>query len=151
MRRATALAGAILALLLCAAVALAATPSKGLHKGTSSQDRTVDVKVGRNHHIRRFRIDWNAACDKPGKSWTDGTTVTNPDKQPGDGSFSASGKYKSSHPVGAGYVGHFNYGLSGKFTTKSDANGTFHVKVRVTKDGQTVDHCRTGKLTWQVS
>jgi len=151
MRRATAIAGAILALLCCAAVALAATPSKGLHKGTSSQDRTVDVKVGRNHHIRRFRIDWNAPCDKPGKSWTDGTTVTNPDKQPGDGSFSASGKYKSSHPVAGGYVGHFNYSLSGKFTSKSEANGTFHVKVRVTKDGKTVDHCRTGKLTWQVS
>ena len=65
MRKAAAPASAILALLCCAAVALAATPSKGLHKGTSSQGRTVDVKVGSNHHIRRFRIDWKAACDKP--------------------------------------------------------------------------------------
>ena len=151
MRRATPLAGAILALLCCAAAALAATPSKGLHKGTSSQNRTVDVKVGSNHHIRRFRIDWKAACDKPGKSWIDGTTVTNPSHQPGDGSFSASGKYKSAHPVGGGYVGHFKYSLSGTFTSASDAHGTFSARVRVTKNGTTVDHCHTGKLTWKVS
>jgi len=150
MRRAAALAGAILALLCCAAVALAATPSKGLHKGTSSQDRTVDMKVGRNHHIRRFRIDWRAGkCDTPHGAWSGGTTVTNPRHQPGDGSFSDSGKYKDKS--GNGYVGHIKFSIAGKFTSASDANGTFHAKVRVTKNGTTVDHCHTGKLSWNVS
>ena len=151
MRPVTALAGAVAALLVCAAIALAATPSRGLHEGTSSQGRDVDVKVGSNHHIRRFRIDWRAGkCDSPHGAWTDGTTVTNPRHQPGDGSFSDSGKYKGK-PVNGGYVGHFKFNLSGKFTSSSDANGTFSAKVRVTKNGTTVDHCHTGKLTWNVS
>ena len=150
MRPVTALAGALAALLVCAAIALAATPSRGLHDGTSSQGRDVDVKVGSNHHIRRFRIDWRAGkCDSPHGAWTDGTTVTNPRHQPGDGSFSDSGKYKDKS--GNGYVGHIKFSIAGKFTSASDANGTFHAKVRVTKNGTTVDHCHTGKLTWNVS
>ena len=150
MRPVTALAGAVAALLVCAAVALAATPSKGLHEGTTSQKRGVDVKVGTNHHIRRFRIDWKAGkCDSAHGAWRGGTTVTNPRNQPGDGSFSDSGKYKDDG--GGGYVGHVRFGFAGKFTNSSDANGTFHARVRVTKNGTTVDHCHTGKLTWHVS
>jgi hypothetical protein len=151
VRRVTVLAGALPALLACAAVALAATPSKGLRTGTTSQGRKVDVKVGSNHHIRRFRIDWRAGkCDTAHGAWTGGTTVTNPRHQPGDGSFSDSGKYKD-NAGGGSYVGHVKFGFSGKFTSSSDANGTFHAKVRVTKNGTTVDHCHTGKLTWTVS
>ena len=139
MRPVTALVGALGALLVCAAIALAATPSKGLHEGMTSQNRGVDVKVGTNHHIRRFRIDWRAGkCDSPHGAWSDGTTVKNPRHQPGDGSFSDSGKYKDDSG-------------SGTFTSASDAHGTFSARVRVTKNGTTVDHCHTGKLTWKVS
>ena len=38
----------------------------------------------------------------------------------------------------------------GKFASKSKANGTFSIKVRVTKNGKTKDHCRK-HVTWQVS
>ena len=109
-----------LALLVFAAVALAATPSTGLHKGTSSQDGKVDVKVGSDHKIRRFRIDWSAPCDS-GKVWESGTTVKHPGHQPGDGSFSSDGKYSDPDAHG-GFRGHYKYGVSGKFTKANKAN-----------------------------
>jgi hypothetical protein len=150
MMRYLAALGAALALLVFAAVALAATPSTGLHKGESSQGYRVDVKVGTNHKIRRFRIDWKAPCEAPGSSWgPDGTTVNFPSEQPGDGSFASTGKYKGK-PDTDGFRGHFKYVLDGKFTKASKAHGTFDIKVRVTKDGKTVDHCHKA-VTWHVS
>jgi hypothetical protein len=141
---------AALALLVFAAVAIAATPATGLHKGESSQGRRVDVKVGTDHKIRRFRIDWKAPCEAP-KSWwgPDGTTVKFPSEQPGDGSFGSSGKY-TGKPDADGYTGHFKYRLDGKFTKSSKAHGTFEIRVRVTKSGKTIDRCHKS-LTWQVS
>jgi hypothetical protein len=139
---------AALAALACAAVALAATPSTGLHKGESSQGLRVDVKVGTNHKVRRFRINWAAPCDS-GKTWEAGTTVKHPADQPGDGSFSASGKYSDPDAHG-GFRGHYKYDLSGKFTKASKAHGSFHVKVRVTRNGNTKDHCRK-TVTWKAS
>jgi hypothetical protein len=153
VRSAAAGLGAAVALLVLAAVALAVTPAKGLHQGKTSQGRDVDVKVKSDHHIRRVRIDWLAPCDSSASWGTSkkpaGTTVKNPAKQPGDGTFSASGKYDG-HRDGAGYAGHFKFKLGGKFTTQSKANGTFDIKVRVTKNGKTVDHCHKN-VTWQVS
>jgi hypothetical protein len=141
---------AAFALLVCAAVAIAATPSTGLHEGESSQGRRVDVKVGTDHKIRRFRIDWKAPCESPKSSWgPDGTTVKFPSEQPGDGSFGASGKY-TGKPDAGNFRGHFKYRLDGKFTKSSRAHGTFDIKVRVTRNGTTIDHCHKA-LTWQVS
>jgi hypothetical protein len=148
MRARTAGLGAIAASLAFAAVALAATPSTGLHRGTSSQDKRVDVKVGTDHRVRRFRIDWRAHCDS-GKHWENGTTITNPAHQPGDGSFSSSGKYSDPDAHG-GFRGHYPYDLDGKFTSGSKADGGFGIKVRVTRNGHTKDHCRK-TVTWTVS
>jgi hypothetical protein len=144
--------GATVVLLTLAAAALAATPSAGLHKGKTSQGLDVDVKVKSDRSIRRFRTDWFARCDS-GQTWGKkkspaGTTITNP-AQPGDGSFSSTIS-SDGHRDKNGVAGHFKYKLSGKFTTKSKANGTFDVKVRVTKNGKTIDHCHKS-LTWQVS
>jgi hypothetical protein len=148
MRARTAALGAVLGLLVFAAVALAATPSTGLHKGKTSQDAKVDVKVGTDHKVRRFRIDWSAPCDS-GKTWESGTTIKHPSHQPGDGSFSSSGKFSDPDAHG-GFRGHYKYGVSGKFTSAQKANGSFHVKVRITQNGHTKDHCHK-TVTWQVS
>jgi hypothetical protein len=137
-----------LALLVLAAVALAATPTTGLHTGTTSQNARADVKVGSDHKVRRFRANWSAPCDS-GRFWDSGTTVKHPSHQPGDGSFSSSGKYSDPDAHG-GYRGHYRYGLDGKFTSTHRANGSFHIKVRVTKNGKTKDHCHK-TVTWQVS
>jgi hypothetical protein len=139
---------ATVALLALAAVALAATPSTGLHKGRSSQDAKVDIKVGSSHEIRRFRIDWSAPCDS-GKTWDSGSTVKHPAHQDDDGSFSGSGKYSDPDAHG-GYRGHYSYDLSGRFTKPHKAHGSFHVKVRITRNGKTKDHCRK-TVTWEVS
>jgi hypothetical protein len=144
---------AALAALALAAVALAATPSKGTHKGKTSQDRLVQIKVNKNHRIKRLRVDWKAPCDNPGATWGPDTTVDidgskDKIKQPGDGSFSDKGSYKT-RPDKHNFVAHVNATENGTFTSGTAANGTFEVKLRITKNGKTVDHCHK-KVTWHI-
>jgi hypothetical protein len=142
------------ALLACAAVALAVVPSKGTYKGKSSQGKTTVVKVNDSGRIVYFRTRWKAPCNKKGTSWgPDGTKdvdgTNDPIKQDGTGAFHDAGSY-SSDPDPNGYVGHFKIKLGGKFTSKTKANGSFHVKVRVTRNGNFVDKCHAD-TTWTVS
>jgi hypothetical protein len=139
---------AAVALLACAAVAVAATPSTGLHRGRSSQDARVDVKVGSDHRVRRFRIGWSAPCDS-GQTWDAGTTAGQPFDQDTGGSFDGSGSYSDPDAHG-GFRGHYRYDLSGRFTKPHKAHGSFHIRVRITQNGTTKDHCRK-TVTWKVS
>lgn len=148
MRRSATVLAVVVAALALAAAALAATPSKGLHRGHSSQGEPVDVKVGSDHRVSRFRIDWSAHCDSD-QYWDFGTTVKDPAHQPEEGSFRGEGKYSDPDAHG-GFRGHYWYRVTGKFTSKRKAHGTFEIRVRVTKSGVTKDHCHK-KVTWRVS
>jgi hypothetical protein len=143
-----------IALLACAAVALAAVPNQGKYTGKSSQKKPTVVKVNKNHRITYFKIRWKAPCNKDGTSWgPDGTEdidgTGDKIKQDGTGEFHDKGTYKSD-PDSSGYVGHFTVKLNGFFTSKTKANGEFDIKVRVTRNGNFVDNCHK-HVTWHVS
>jgi hypothetical protein len=147
-RRTLAIAAAVAALsLLCAAVALAATPRPGKYTGETSQGRHVRVTVNDKGRIGPdgFKIHWKAPCEN-GK-WEDVTHNTRRIEIAGDGSFELDAKYK--HTVN-GFTGHTKIETDGKFDTKTSASGRFKVRVRVTKDGDFVDTCRK-TVSWSVS
>jgi hypothetical protein len=141
------------AALVLTAAALAATPSKGVHDGTTSQNRLARITVNKNHRIKRLRFDWKAPCDNPGASWGPDSTIdvdggTDKIKQPGDGSFHDKGSYKT-RPDSHNFVAHIHAKEKGKFTSGTAANGTFEVTLRLTKNGKTVDHCHK-KVSWHI-
>jgi hypothetical protein len=149
---------ACLALLACAAVALAVVPNQGKYVGKSSQKRKTVVKVNDKHRITYFRQQWKAVCEKKDSNghhltWgPDGTVDVDGSKdkikQDGTGEFHDSGKYQS-NPDSNGYVGHFTINLSGNFTGKTKADGDFSVKIKVTRNGNFVDRCHKS-VTWHV-
>jgi hypothetical protein len=135
--------------LVCAAVALGAVPKKGVYTGTTSQAEAVKVKVNKHHNIPDggFKIDWVADNCDHGAGWTDSSESDGTIKVADDGSFKRSGHYN--HTIN-GYTGHIRITAQGAFDTKTSAKGTFSVKVRVTKGGDTIDHCHR-KVKWSVS
>lgn len=145
------------ALLAGAGAALAAVPDSGTHKGTTGQGLPVSVKVNSKHRVKRFKISWWAPCDMPDATWgkpgnPDGTVDRDLSddriKQTHDGAFSDTEKYVND-TTNDGYQGHFRMSLNGQFTDATHANGKFTIKVRVTKDGVTYDHCRK-TVKWHV-
>jgi hypothetical protein len=153
-RAVAALAGATV--LATATAAVAAVPDAGTFKGKTGQGQDVSVKVNSHHRVKRFRIYWWAACDMPGATWgtaaNPGGTVDrdldhDPIKQAG-GEFSDTEKY-ADEETNAGYQDHFRMTVDGSFGDRTHAQGTFTIKVRVTKDGETYDHCRR-TVKWHV-
>jgi hypothetical protein len=147
-RAVPALAGVVA--LAAASAALAAVPGPGSYRGTTGQDLDASVKVNAKHRVKRFKVHWWAPCDRAGFRWgspdnPDGTvdrdSSDDPIKQTDDGAFSDSEKY-AGETNNAGYKGHFRIEFSGKFGDAKHASGKFTIKVRVTKDGVTYDHCR---------
>ena len=158
MRPRAGLAGvaALLLALACAGVALATTPSKGTYEGKTSQGLFVDVRVDRHHVVKRFRINWFAKCDS-GNTWgtkadpdgsSDQDLVGDPIDQTDKGTFGDSGSYNGSKDAD-GVQGHFTVNLSGHFYNKTHAKGAFDIKVRVTRNGKTIDRCHRA-VTWRV-
>ena len=152
MRRTTGLAVLVLSL-VAAAVALAAVPPKGKYTGQTSQGRSVHIRINKHHNIPDggFVVHWLADNCKanPNASWgPEGSSNSGTIDVKSDGSFRRSGHYNS-HVKG--YTGHISISGKGQFTTKTQANGTFKVKVRVVKNstGNQVDTCRAS-VTWSV-
>jgi hypothetical protein len=151
-----ALAGA--AVLAIAGAAFAAVPKESTYKGKTAQGQNVSVKVNAKHRVKRFRIAWWAPCEEgEGATWgtgndPDGTvdrdTESDPIEQTSDGSFSDTEKYKGDTDDD-GFRGHFKMELEGKFSDKTHAHGKFTIRVRVTKDGTTYDHCDK-TIKWHV-
>jgi hypothetical protein len=147
-RRSAAIAAAVAALsLVCAAVALAATPRPGKYTGKTGQGRHVRVKVNDAGRIGPdgFKIHWKAPCENG--AWEDATHNTRRIEIAGDGSFERAAKDKHTDN---GYTGHEKIETDGNFDTKTSASGKFKVRVRVTKDGDFVDTCRK-TVSWSVS
>lgn len=154
-RAVPALASAVL--LAATGAAAAAVPSSGTFKGTTGQGKRVSVKVNSKHRIKRFQIQWWAPCDMKDASWGNADT---PDgtidrdlsgdkiEQAKDGTFSDTEKYKGEES-NAGYQGHFKMTVNGAFSDATHASGKFTIRVRVTKDGLTYDHCRK-TVKWHV-
>ena len=151
MSRRTRLVVAVVAAasLVCAAVAIAATPKPGKYRGRTSQGQFVRVKVNDSGRIPRdgFKIHWTAPCQAEGKVWRDVTHNTQPLNISDSGEFKLDAKYK--HPVGD-FTGHTKIELDGRFDTKTSASGKFKVRVRVTEDGDYVDTCKK-TVSWSVS
>ena len=158
MRRGPRLAaGAVAALLACAALAAAAIPRAGKFSGTTSQlypdgsAGTVSIKVTHGgRRLRSFDITWLAACDSGFTTLSQGThaegTVTRGGKFGGRGSyFSDQGNL-----AGTQYTATVTDHIEGRFVGKRRAKGTFKARA-VLRDaaGQPVSTCTTPVIRWR--
>lgn len=134
---------------LLAAVALAATPSKGIYEGESEQvkvpDHGVELRVDKQNRVARFAIDWRAFCKKPKRFWDAGTEVKNPKNDP-IGTFHDHGTYTSK--TSDGFKGKITLTVDGRFTDGTHAKGEWKATVKVfNPNDKRVDTCKV-KTGW---
>lgn len=138
--------------LACAAVALAAVPKKGTFEGQTQQKRPVTLEVDSNRDIAKITIWWkahNCGSGDPQAHWgPDVTRYKSTIPVATDGSFTKAKKYQRTDEHG--FTGHFRATIGGAFTKAKAANGTFSIKVRVTKAGKFVDTCHQ-TVTWSAT
>lgn len=143
-RRALTLAAAAGASGLLATAALAATPSKGLYEGTTTQKRSphhgVELRVDEQHRVARFAIDWRARdCEVAGTQWDGGTTIKSPKNDP-IGTFHDHGSYTSM--AGGGIKGRITHTVDGHFTDKTHAKGAWKATVKIyDSNGDRINTC----------
>ena len=133
---------AVVALLATAAVAWAVVP-KGpdTYEGKTGQNKPVFVKVNDESRIKAFLISYKAKCDD-GHNYSGSIQDRDkPDSKITQQNGVFSGTAKKTEDAGGGYKGHVTLTYEGKFTTKTAANGTAKIKVKVTYYGDKVTSC----------
>jgi hypothetical protein len=151
-RRALTLAAAAAASGLLATAALAATPTKGLYEGRTTQRHAphhgVELRVDRHHHVARFTVDWRARdCSEPDTHWDGGTTIKNPKNDP-VGTFHDHGSYRTE--TADGFTGRITHTVDGHFTDKTHAKGAWKATVKIyDPSGERVNTCSV-RTHWHV-
>jgi hypothetical protein len=123
-------------------LALPASASADVWKGKTRQGRGVVVHTGTDGVVDGARIGWRAQCGHG--TYKSRTVFTPPLDTATTTTFMDAGTY-TGHP--RGYRARIWVRIAG--TLADDAwTGTFKVRVRVLKDGETVDTCRLRRVTW---
>lgn len=137
---------------VCAAVALAVTPTRGAYEGTTTQRHSphhgVELRVDKQHRVARFTIDWRARdCDEPDTHWDGGTTIKAPKNDP-IGTFHDHGSYTST--AGDGIKGRITHTVDGHFTDRTHAKGAWKATVKVyDAGGNRINTCSV-RTHWHV-
>ena len=139
------------------AVAVPPPPSanfKGSTSQTKEKDHGAQLTTNANGRVLRAYLEWTAnRCDK-GVAWRQHQPIKRGSKGLAmkHGVFHRKGTF-SAKPKGApGITGKVSYAFKGHFTDKRHAKGTFTATVRVFRDGDRIDTCRTPKkpIRWHV-
>jgi hypothetical protein len=113
-------------------------------KGKTKQGRGVMVHTGEDGHVDRVRIGWRARCGEG--RYTSRTIFAAPLDASTATAFHDSGDYRA-RPTG--YTARIHTSIKGTWAADKDRwRGTFSVRVRVVRHGETVDTCRLKKLKW---
>ncbi len=136
---------ALAALSMAMFVAAAAGAEAKVFRGKTNQGRPASVVIGSDGLLRTARVNWRSRC-RFGRVH-DKTAFTRPHDQSTPDAFFDAGVYRSRDDDG--YRLRFTVSVRG--TRIADARGerwrgTFRAKVLVTRRGQYVDTCRTGRL-----
>ena len=126
-------------------VAAAASAEAKVFRGKTNQGRPASVVIGSDNLLRAARVNWRARC-RFGRAH-DKSLFIRPHDQSSPDAFFDAGVYRRRDDEG--YRLRFTVSVRG--TRIADARGerwrgTFRAKVLVTKRGQYVDTCRTGRL-----
>ncbi|HET8757547.1 MAG TPA: hypothetical protein VFM58_16125 [Solirubrobacteraceae bacterium] len=129
------------------AAALPATASAATWKGKTRQGRGVAVRTGADGTVERVRIGWKARCADG--TYTSRTLFLPPLDSATSSTFADAGSYRG-HP--AGYRARIRVRVAGDLDAGDQTwSGTFRVKVRVSKGGESVDTCRLKRLRWSAA
>jgi hypothetical protein len=147
-RSSAALASLIaVALLATAATAFAASAHfrKGHYAGTTSQGKSLSMRLSSPHRIRSLKIAYATTCDAGG-SFGDNPTIHHATFS--GRRFKGSTTYDNTNA--SGFVVHVTMHVSGK-PTRRGAKGNFRVTAIVDRSdtGRQVDTCRSGTVTWK--
>jgi hypothetical protein len=133
---------AVIAVCAAAALTLPASASADVWKGKTRQGRGVVVHTGTDGVVDGARIGWRARCSHG--TYKSRTDFLPPLDTATATTFADAGTYRG-HPEG--YRARIWVRIVG--TLADDAwTGTFKVRVRVLKAGETVDTCRLRRLHW---
>jgi hypothetical protein len=103
------------------------------------------VHTGDDGKVDRARIGWRARCAEGGR-YTGRTVFVAPLDSSTATTFSDTGSYRG-RPTG--YVARIRTTIKGTWVADTNRwRGTFTVRVRVVRDGETIDTCRLKKLKW---
>jgi hypothetical protein len=116
-----------------------------LWKGKTAQGRLASVRTGADGLVVRVRIRWRARCGD--RTTLTGTTAFAP---PLDRSETRRFEDGGSYParVTGGLRSQNTVFVRGSLARNGPWRGTFHVRSRITRRGQTVTRCRLGRTRW---
>lgn len=127
-------------------VAAAASAEAKVFRGKTSQGRPASIVIGSDGLLRTARVNWRGHCRTDGQV-REKTGFSPPFDQSTPDAFYDAGTYRGRTPDG--YRLRFTGSI--RATRIADARGerwrgTFRMKVLVTRRGNYVDTCRTGRL-----
>ncbi len=135
--------------------AFAALPSTGRFEGTTSQQgkdgspaKLSFSIVRRGREVTRVVFPSLAKCGR-GQTLRLRTTTTEPAPL-AEGRIKIGGRVRGRLERGLRFRGRFQ--MNGRFPTPGQAQGTWRLRaVVVERDGDAVNRCRTGKVTWRAA
>jgi hypothetical protein len=103
------------------------------------------LRVGDDGRVERVRIGWRARCSEGGR-YSSRTIFVSPFDSSTATAFRDTGDY-GARPTG--YVAHIHTTIKGAWVADNARwRGTFSVRVRVVRHGETIDFCRLKRLRW---
>ena len=128
----------------------AVAPKTGTFAGSTKQGSSFHVgfRVG-SGHVHGFGIGWRAPCASH-KRLTDATGQGTQVLAIHNGTFAGpKGTFTVTIPHSSGLRGRYTVLLlAGHFSDARHAQGAFHLHAQILRNGQVVDTCDTGRVTW---
>jgi hypothetical protein len=127
-------------------VAAAASAEAKVFRGKTDQGRAASVVIGTDGLLRSARVSWRARC-RFGRAH-ERTTFTRPHDRSTPDAFLDAGVYRGRDDDG--YRLRFTVSLRGTRVAGARWRGTFRGKILVTRHGDYVDTCRSGRIRFTV-
>jgi hypothetical protein len=138
-----ALVAALAALLLVPTVADAAT-----WRGKTRQGRLAQVVTGADGTVTKVRIRYRARCGDD-KRLTSGVKFLAPLDTSTASAFQDGGRFDFNLPNGE--KARARVSVDGGLRTSGRWTGNFRIRVRITRNGNFVTNCRSGRVGWKAS
>ncbi len=138
-----------LALALVATLPASAAAAAETLRGTTSQQRSISLRLGDDGRLQRLRFDWVARCRNARLgSYASRTLLTPPLRESTAARFGDTGTYTSRDR--GGYTARVAATTTGVRRAAGRWSGTFRLTMSVRRAGRALGTCRTPVVRWSV-
>jgi hypothetical protein len=117
-------------------------------RGETRQGRLAEVRTGSDGIVDRARIRYRARCGD-GKTLTSGVIFLAPLDHTTATEFRDAGRF--TFKIRGGERARARVSVNGGLRTSGRWTGNFRIRVRITRKGNFVTSCRTGRVGWKAS